>query len=414
MSFSLSGNKICGLLGRNGAGKTTLLSILAGYERQTAGTVRVDGEPVFENATAAAKTCLVRGTGDQSVAGVTVRDLLGSRAGCGPAGTPTSRPRWSTGSRCRWPAGQDALARQAVRARRDMGLASRAPLTIFDESYLGMDAPSRYAFYDALLADVLAHPRMVIISTHLIEEVGTLFEDVLILDEGRLLLHEEADTLRAAGAAVTGDAVLVDSFTLGLEVLGEKTLGRTKSAMVYGPLDEKAARRPVRSGSTSDPIALQDLFVHLTSGGSRGADQSLANAAHPADRAPVVRADAVAGARARHGLVTAGIAIWGHVDRSIWHYGGDAGTALVRSRPRHRRDQHVPAAARRPRPHPQGLPAAALALLGRTCGPFALLVALGYLVERGVYAPAGGRTSCPTPRCSAPPATSPASSARSR
>ena len=38
-----------------------------------------------------------------------------------------------------------------------LGLASRSPLTMLDESYLGMDAPSRYAFYDELLADFGGH-----------------------------------------------------------------------------------------------------------------------------------------------------------------------------------------------------------------------------------------------------------------
>jgi ABC-2 type transport system ATP-binding protein len=267
VSFSLSGAKIYGLLGRNGAGKTTLLSILAGYERQTAGTVLVDGEPVFENATATAKTCLIRGTGDAAVPAVSVRDLI-DFAG-------RLRPGWDAKyantllDLFEVPRGPQAKAlshgkRCALGVT--IGLASRAPVTIFDESYLGLDAPSRYAFYDTLLADVLEHPRTVIISTHLIEEVGTLFEDVLILDEGRLLLHETAETLRASGSAVTGDATLVDSFTLGLEVLGEKTLGRTKSAMVYGPLDEKRRAQAREVGLDLDPIALQDLFVHLTSG----------------------------------------------------------------------------------------------------------------------------------------------------
>lgn len=270
LSFSLSGNKICGLLGRNGAGKTTLLSIMAGYERPTGGTVLIDGEPVFENMGATAKVCLVRGVGDAVSPSVTVRDLIDHAA--------RLRVGWDAKyadallDRFEVPRGKQA--KELSHGKRcalgtTIGLASRAPVTIFDESYLGLDAPSRYAFYDELLADVPDHPRTVIVSTHLIEEVAPLFEDVLILDNGRLLLHEDADTLRAAGSAVTGEATLVDSFTLGLDVLGERTLGRTKSATVYGPLDDRRRAQAREVGLELDPIALQDLFVHLTSGSTR-------------------------------------------------------------------------------------------------------------------------------------------------
>jgi ABC-2 type transport system ATP-binding protein len=270
VSFSLSGNKIVGLLGRNGAGKTTLLSILAAYERQTAGTVHVDGEPVFENAVATAKTCLVRGTGDAVSPRLNTGDVLAFAA----AMSQTMDLAYARELFERFEVPRKKSVKALSHGKRcalgvTIGLSSRAPVTIFDESYLGMDAPTRYAFYDALLADVPAHPRTVIISTHLIEEVAPLFEEVLILDDGRLLLHEEADTLRAAGAAVTGDAALVDSFTIGLEVLGEKTLGRTKSATVYGPLDERRRAQARAVGLALDPLALQDLFVHLTSGGVR-------------------------------------------------------------------------------------------------------------------------------------------------
>ncbi|MEU8245907.1 ATP-binding cassette domain-containing protein [Nonomuraea sp. NPDC048916] len=49
LSFTLESEKIHGLLGRNGSGKTSLLSVLAAFRKQSGGTVRIDGRPVFEN-----------------------------------------------------------------------------------------------------------------------------------------------------------------------------------------------------------------------------------------------------------------------------------------------------------------------------------------------------------------------------
>ena len=66
-----------------------------------------------------------------------------------------------------------------------VGLASRAPLTIFDEPYLGLDAVARSLFYDRLLEDYTEHPRTVILSTHLIDEVSRLLEHVIVLDQGQ-------------------------------------------------------------------------------------------------------------------------------------------------------------------------------------------------------------------------------------
>src|SRR5690606_541813 len=77
-----------------------------------------------------------------------------------------------------------------------LGLASRAPLTTFDESYLGMDAPARYDFYDALLEDFMAHPRLILVSSHHIEEIARLFDQIVIIEDGKLLLHESAENLR--------------------------------------------------------------------------------------------------------------------------------------------------------------------------------------------------------------------------
>lgn len=265
LTFALTGGKIYGLLGRNGAGKSSLLAVLAGYRRESGGTVRIGGQPVFENAAVTGQVCLIRGTGDAAPPSLKVADVLRF--------AELLRPGWDAefaaelldgfGVPLNKTAGSLSHGKQCALGI-TIGLASRAPLTLFDESYLGLDAPSRYRFYDALLADVMANPRTVVLSTHLIEEVSALFEEVLILDEGRLMLHEEAETLRGAGSAVTGDAELVDRFVDGLRVLGAKELGRTKSAMVFGELDDEWRGRARAAGLDLGPLALQDLFVHLT------------------------------------------------------------------------------------------------------------------------------------------------------
>jgi ABC-2 type transport system ATP-binding protein len=93
----------------------------------------------------------------------------------------------------------------------------------------------------------------------------------VIIDKGRLVLQDETEVLRTRGADVTGPAEAVDRFVAGRTVLRERQLGRTKSAMVYGGLDEDHRRQARDAGLDLGPVALQDLFVHLTepAGGPR-------------------------------------------------------------------------------------------------------------------------------------------------
>ncbi|MEJ3747206.1 ABC transporter ATP-binding protein [Actinomycetes bacterium KLBMP 9797] len=264
LSLTLAGGKIYGLLGRNGSGKTSLLSMLAAFRRPTGGTVTVDGADPFENAALTRRICFARDRVDgQDTDRVRwVLDLAASL-----------RPNWDAEyaemliKRFDLPLGKrvSALSRGAKSALSvTIGLAARAPLTIFDETYLGMDAPARYAFYDELLRDYMEHPRTVILSTHLIEEVGSLFEEVVIIDRGRLVAHDETEALRARGATVTGPVEAVDAFVAGRTVLGEQRLGGTKAATLYGEMadgDHAAARA---AGLELGPVGLQDLFIHLT------------------------------------------------------------------------------------------------------------------------------------------------------
>lgn len=268
VSTTLAGGRITGLLGRNGAGKSTLMSTLAGYRRPTSGRIRVDGHDPYEHARVMSDTCLVRDA-IPSAGSTSVKQAI-ELAGC-------LRPRWDAGFADRllerFEIPRSSTTIKLSRGKQSalvvtLGLASRASLTMFDEPHMGMDAPSRYAFYEELLVDYMAHPRSILLSTHLIDEITNVIEDVVVIDHGRLLFNEPIDDLRSRCAALTGTADAVDDATMGMHVLSERTLGRTKSVVVLHPLDDRLRTRAAALGVDVGPLPLQDLFVHLTDPGT--------------------------------------------------------------------------------------------------------------------------------------------------
>jgi ABC-2 type transport system ATP-binding protein len=150
-----------------------------------------------------------------------------------------------------------------------MGLASRAPLTFFDEPYLGLDAVSRQLFYDRLLADYAEHPRTIVLSTHLIDEVADLVEHVLLLDGGRLVVDEEAERLRGQVVTATGPAAAVQSFAANRTELHRVAIGSMSRSTLRSTLDDAARADAHRLGITVEPVSLQQLVVSLTTGAAR-------------------------------------------------------------------------------------------------------------------------------------------------
>ena len=92
-----------------------------------------------------------------------------------------------------------------------IGLAARAELTMLDEPYAGLDAVARQLFYDRLLSDYAEHPRTILLSTHLIDEIADLLEHVVMIDHGRIVLDASADDVRGHAATVSGSYVAVRS-----------------------------------------------------------------------------------------------------------------------------------------------------------------------------------------------------------
>ena len=261
VSVELEAGSITGLLGRNGAGKTTLLRILAGQEFPSSGSVRVLGAPPVENEAVLQRMVFVRE--DQTYPDIKVRHALRAAS--------WFHPNWD-GDLARSLAADfglrpDKAIKKLSRGLRSalgitIGLAARAEVTLFDEPYAGLDAVARQIFYDRLLADYAERPRTILLSTHLIDEASALFESVVVIDRGRVVLEAAADGLRGVATTVSGPVLAVDEFTTGRAIWNRRRLGSQASVVAVGPMNEADRAEAQTLGLDLVPLTLQQLVVH--------------------------------------------------------------------------------------------------------------------------------------------------------
>ena len=262
-TFTLEGNRIHGLLGRNGAGKTTLMQLLTGQEFASSGTIRVFGQSPVENAGVLQHVSFIKES-QRYPEDFRPKHVLRS--------APWFFENWDAEfaeqlvDDFRLPLNTriKKLSRGQLSAIGVIvGLASRAPLTFFDEPYLGLDAVARQTFYDRLLEDYAEHPRTVVLSTHLIDEVANLLEHVLVIDQGRIIIDEDADSLRGSATTVVGTRAAVDAFVEGREILHRDGLGGLATVTVAG-LDAKGRAAASAAGLELGPVSLQQLIIRMT------------------------------------------------------------------------------------------------------------------------------------------------------
>ncbi|PVW04354.1 ABC transporter ATP-binding protein [Microbacterium sp. Gd 4-13] len=254
-------NAITGLLGRNGAGKTTLMSIIAGHDRADSGTVRVLGADPFERAAVMSSISFVRDN-QRYPEDFTLRHLLEVAPLFHAGWDADVAEKLVSGFRLPRKTTVKKMSRgQASSLGIVLGLASRAPVTIFDEPYLGLDATARRFFYDALMQDYIDHPRTIIVSTHLIDEMEPLLEHVVIVDGGRLVREAAADELRGSAITLSGLTATVDDLAAGHRVLQRRTVGGLSSVVVEATDADSITERATRAGAQVSPATLQDLVA---------------------------------------------------------------------------------------------------------------------------------------------------------
>ena len=102
--------------------------------------------------------------------------------------------------------------------------------------------------------------RTFVISTHIIEEAADIFEEVIMIDKGKIIAKENTQDLLDRAVHVSGKAEEVDAATEGLNTMRTEKMGRSKGVTVLLKEGESVQRN---ADITVQPVSLQQLFVAM-------------------------------------------------------------------------------------------------------------------------------------------------------
>lgn len=261
VTVSFEPQKIYGLLGRNGAGKSTLLNIINNRSFASTGQVLLDGKPLTENEKKLNQIYLMSEDNLFPVS-MKVKDIFKISADF----YGTFDWEFATEMITAFELDTNLKFRKLSTGYRSIAklitaLCVPCDYVFLDEPVLGLDANYRDLFYSYLIEAYESRPRTFVVSTHLIEEIANLFEEVIILDHGEILLTDTVENILRDSKMLSGPKVQVEAFAEHLNVMGKEELGGLINVYVSGELNQA-----IPENITVVPLNLQTYFIQLTKG----------------------------------------------------------------------------------------------------------------------------------------------------
>lgn len=257
--------KIYGLLGRNGAGKTSLISLIASYRKVSEGSITLDGKRIYEQDDMMQHVNFIYNLKDASSESDKVSEYPESHAMFRDDFDQDYANELLKKFKIDPEKSFNELSQgQQAAVNASLGLASLSKVTIFDEVTNGMDAPTRELFYEEVLQAKRRGTRIIILSTHIISEMEHLFDEIVMMHNGKILLKEPTDDLLEKGFTVTGKAEKVRDFTANKNVINVRFLGALQINTVIGYLSPEEMEFAEDNHLDISRLALQELFISLT------------------------------------------------------------------------------------------------------------------------------------------------------
>lgn len=243
------------LLGRNGAGKTTLLKSIAGYQNITNGMIQVDGKTI---------TTSTLDTGVSYIENfakhfnLPVRKLLRIASEVNPNYdydfASEMMERFELDGKKKFhhlSLGMKTMVSTII------CLASNKEVILLDEPVLGFDAIMRVEFYDMLAESFQKHPRIIIVSTHIIEEIAKTIQKLIIIDKGSIRFFDTLQAVETKAFRISGLQKDVETATRGLNIIGQDTVGGLVTSYIFDSPPKQTASLEIH------PLSLQEFFIQM-------------------------------------------------------------------------------------------------------------------------------------------------------
>ena len=238
ISFAVNSGEIVGFLGPNGAGKSTTMNILTGYLSATSGTVKIDGHDILEEPTKAKRLIGFLPELPPLYMDMTVKEYLDfvyDLKGC----KFPRRPHIN--EICELIKITDVYNRMIKNLSKGykqrvgfaQALIGNPPVLILDEPTVGLDP--RQIIEIRNLVKKLGKTHTVILSTHILQEVQSVCDRIIVINKGQLVADGDADTLTYK---VAGNRKLIARIS-GPKTEIVKTLRSLDSVIYVEPLSSK-------------------------------------------------------------------------------------------------------------------------------------------------------------------------------
>ena len=260
---------VYGLVGPNGAGNSTLIRHLTGIYRQDGGTVRVDGQPVWENAALKARIAAIPDDWYYFMQS-TVRDMMRFYKGFYPS---FSTERYEKLKEVFNIDEKRAIRRLSKGMQKQvafwLALSCMPDYLILDEPVDGLDPVMRRQVWSLVMGDVAQRGTTVLVSSHNLRELEDVCDHVGIMDHGKVLLERSLAQLQdnmVKLQVVFQDGV--NEVPADLPVLHASKVGRIHTLIMRMNAEEATERLSAYNPLLVDavPLTLEEIFIYELGG----------------------------------------------------------------------------------------------------------------------------------------------------